>query len=98
MGWSGTLTSNKEITFDEVEKIVNGLPTDLVFEFVLEDGKPPFQGWGWVAATDIYSPAENTLSIGGCYGISGNMAETMANHLKEKLEENGHSIEIEFHW
>lgn len=98
MGWSGTLISNKEITFDEVEKIVNELPPHLVFDFVLEDGKPPFQGWGWSAVTDINSPDENTLSIGGSYGISGDMAETMANHLKEKLEENGHLIEIEFCW
>lgn len=58
----------------------------------------PFNKWGWSAATDIHIPQGNTLTISGAYSISKDKAQPMANFLKEKLEENGHNIEVEFYW
>lgn len=94
MGWSASLKSNKEITFNEVENIVNQLPDHLLFFGF----KPNLNEWGWNAATDISKPKDNELDISGSYGISGDKAEIMANYLKEKLENNGHEIEIEYCW
>lgn len=94
MGWSASLKSNKEITFNEVDNIVNHLPKYLLFCGF----KPYLNVWGWNAATDISKPKDNKLDIGGSYGISGDKAEIMANYLKEKLEDNGHEIEIEYFW
>lgn len=97
MGWSATLISNMEITIKEVEKIVNELPQ--IFRMgILKQDIIPFNGWGWSAATDIYLPKGNKLVICGSYSISGDKAEPMARYLKEKLEENGHKIDINFSW
>lgn len=96
MGWSATLTSNKNITHEEVETIVSNLP-----ELLMLGGgtiKPVFCGWGWSAAADIDNPHGNTLNIGGSYRMSGGVAKTMAEYLKEHLEENGHEITIEYDW
>lgn len=94
MGWSASLRSNKEITFNEVENIVSQLPEHLLFFGF----KPHLNEWGWNAATDILKPNDNKLDISGSYGISGDKAEIMVNYLKEKLEDNGHKIEIEYCW
>lgn len=94
MGWSASLKSNKEITFNEVNDIVNQLPEHLSF-FGFQ---PHLNEWGWNAATDISKRIGKELSISGSYGISGGKAETMAEYLKEKLEDNGHEIEIEYCW
>lgn len=94
MGWSVNLKSNKEITFQEVENIVNQLPKHLLlFGF-----HPHLNEWGWNAATDISKPTGKELDISGSYGISGEKAETMAKYLKEKLEDNGHKINVEYYW
>lgn len=94
MGWSASLKSNKEITFNKVDNIVNHLPEHLLFcEF-----KPNLNEWGWNTATDISKPKDNKLDISGSYAISGDKAEIMANYLKEKLEENGQEIKIEYCW
>lgn len=94
MGWGATLKSNKEITFNEVDIIVNHLPDYLLFF----GSKPRLNEWGWSTATDISKPKDNELDISGSYSISGDIAETMANYLKEKLEDNGHKIKIEYYW
>lgn len=94
MGWSASLKSNKEITFNEVENIVNQLPKYLL----LCGFQPHLNEWGWNAATDILKPEYNEIGISGSYGISGEKAKVMAEYLKEKLEDNGHEIEIEYCW
>lgn len=94
MGWSANLTSNKGITFEEVDDIVNQLP-----EFLLLFGhRVSLNEWGWSAATDISKPKNNELIISGSYRISGDKAETMVNYLKEKLEDKGHEIQIKYCW
>lgn len=97
MGWSATITSNKEITIAEVEEIIKELPNNLVMGLLNQD-IVPFNGWGWSAATDINLPRGNKLRIGGSYGISGDKAEPMAYFLKEKLEKRGHNISVKFDW
>lgn len=94
MGWSASLISDKEITFNEVENIVNRLPEHLLFCGF----QPHLNEWGWNAATDISKPTGKELDISGSYGISGQKAETMAKYLKEKLEDNGHKIEVKYCW
>ena len=97
MGWSATLVSNNEVSFVELKEIVENLPKELRNIF-LSENKIPFNSWGWSAATDISLPVCNELRISGSYGISGDKAEVMANYLKGKLEERGHSIRINFNW
>ena len=100
MGWTATLTSNKEITLPEVESIVSKLPKDLIggLASIINNNTVPFNRWGWSAATDINVPHNNTLTIGGAYGISGDKGEPMAEFLKKELEELGHEINVEFSW
>lgn len=88
MGWNLTLTSDKEITFEEVNEIVNGLPDYLGFFGY----KPTLNEWGWSAATDISKPTGNELGISGSYGISADKARPMMKYLKSQLESNGHKI------
>lgn len=97
MGWSATITSNREITIAEVEEIIKELPKNLVVGLLNQD-IVPFNGWGWSAATDINVPRGNNLCINGSYGISGDKAEQMADFLKEKLAERGHNITVKFSW
>lgn len=97
MGWSATLKSNKDIAKDEIQKIINELPNELSRTSVFGK-RNQLNDWGWSAATDIDIPCGNLLSIGGAYGVSEQYAESTTNHLKEKLEENGHQIEIEFNY
>lgn len=94
MGWSASLKSNKEISFNEVKDIVEQLPDHLL----LCGFQPHLNEWGWNAATDISNPTDKELDISGSYGISGEKAEAMAEYLKEKLEDNGHEINIEYYW
>ena len=97
MGWMAHITSDKDITMSEVESIVKKLP-DYLKMGILKQDIVPFNGWGWSAATDINVPHNNTLTIGGAYGISGDKAEPMAEFLKKELEELGHEIKVEFSW
>lgn len=88
MGWNLTLTSDKEITFEEVSKIIENLPEHLSFFGY----KPNLNEWGWSVATDISKPNGKELSISGSYGISGEKARPMMKYLKSQLENNGHKI------
>lgn len=95
MGWSASLMSNKEITEDEIKDIVDKLPKEFWFGGYI---KPTKQLWGWNGAVDIHIPVEKILNISGSYSISGNIAEPMAEYLKEQLEANGHEVAIEYNW
>lgn len=88
MGWNLILTSDKEITFEEVSKIIENLPEHLSFFGY----KPNLNEWGWSAATDISKPNGKELSISGSYGMSGEKARPMMKYLKSQLENNGHKI------
>lgn len=95
MGWSITLNSNKEISEEEVDRIVEQLPGEFLLGGFMEPSK---QDWGWSTAIDISNPRGAILNLSGSYSMSGNIAEPMASYIKEKLEENGHSINIEYCW
>lgn len=94
MRWYISLKSNKKITFDEAENIINQLPERLLFFGRI----PHLNECGWNAITDISKPKGNELILSGSYGISNNKAEDMAKYLKEKLEDRGHNIAIEYCW
>ena len=98
MGWSIHLTSNQHIKRDEITEIVEALPAPLRGPWEGMGIPMVTQNAGWHTACDIYEPKENILIIGGSYGMSGKIAEQMAEHLKHELERNGHTIHIEPHW
>ena len=97
MGWTCSLKSEKEITISDIETILKDLPT----KFWNPSGlfKPTEDcGWGWITCVDINKPDSTGFYISGSASMSGSMAEPVANYLKEKLEEMGHKIELEFNW
>ena len=98
MGWSIKITSKQEISTSEVGSIVLALPKPLrgpweEMGYSLENGT-----YGWRTACDIDTPIGNQLRIGGSYGMSGHIAETMALYLKQELEKKGHEVHFDYYW
>jgi len=87
MGWSIVLTSDREISPEEVEAILieNG-------EYKGFMGFKPRQNWGWSVAVDVSNPEGKRLRLGGSYGISGNIAESFADAMAAGLVKRGHKI------
>ena len=84
MGWSVDYRSDKVITQEDIQGIVDNLP-----EEYLGMGFPK-QQWGWLTAVGIHNPIGNEISIGGSYGISGDIAERFANYFNRQLKKRGH--------
>lgn len=103
MGWYMTLHSNKEIPYEKASEIVFNLPKSLRGYWEEMNYQIKDNGWGWNAGCDIYRPENLSWKIGGSYGgkntgpikIGFDVAEDMANHLKQELEKNGHVVRIE---
>ena len=98
MGWTCKFKSNKEITVEIIEDVLKDLPKQfwsnpIGFINPLHDN-----GWGWTTCVDIHKPNGEKFYISGSASMSGHIAKPMANYLKEKLEERGYDIELEFNW
>lgn len=83
MGWNSVVTSNKTITTEDVQKVVESLPK----EFGMKQEK---QSWGWPCYGDIMKPSGNRLTIGGSCSMSGTKAEEFTEAVTNKLKDIGH--------
>ena len=88
MGWSITFKSDKEITKEEIQEIVDAFPN----EYLGWAGKNNKQSWGWIMAVDVSLLEGNKISISGSYGMSGQIAARFAKILKTELVKNGHVV------
>lgn len=98
LGWSIYINSDKPILEQDVDAIVEELPEILKGPWEHLGIKPKRSDGGWHSACDIFAPEDKTLRIGGSYGMSGHIAEQMAEHLKKELEKQGHKILLNSNW
>lgn len=94
MGWSITLKSNQKIEHETAKKIVESLPQKLRGPWESMGRRMDQAVNGWSAACDVNEPEEKEWRIGGSYGMSGHVAEEMAEHLRKELEKRSHKIKI----
>ncbi|RXZ78110.1 hypothetical protein EBB07_29080 [Paenibacillaceae bacterium] len=91
VGWSIYFSSNKEIKDTEIDQIVENLPKK--FSFSLGNHRQP---WGWSTGADISRRYENSISLSGSYGASGQIAEAYSEFLKVELEKYDHRIKVKY--
>lgn len=85
MGYNCKIKTDSIIDIQDVQDIVDNLPAHLSAPF----GNTK-QMWGWSTGADLYLPEGNTITVGGTYSISGNIAEEYVDFLKQKLELKGY--------
>jgi len=93
MGWTITLKSDREISIDDVSKVVDALPPKLI-GYASAVGCKIRQSWGWSAGVDIYNPQNKTLKLHGSYSMSGDIAEESAKFISVGLKKLGYKIRI----
>ena len=93
MGWSIELKSDKEISVDDVSKVVDILPSHLK-GYIASMGCNVRQSWGWTVGVDIRNPEGKKLKLHGSYSMSGNIAIDSAKFISEELRKLGHKIRI----
>lgn len=98
LGWSIYIESDQSILEQNVDIIVKEIPEILNGPSEQMGIKPKRTDGGWHSACDIFAPEDKTLRIGGSYGMSGHIAEQMAEHLKKELEKQGHKIKLKYNW
>ena len=103
MGYSCTITSDKEITELEIQKIIDRLPNNYLGyistipsskqnsndtnEIVMVSNK---QSWGWSLYSDVKIPVGNQLVISGSYSVSGVEMINFVRHFVNALKATGH--------
>ena len=93
MSYKCELKSNRKIKIEDVREVVNELPKKLQGIFECSE-----TNWGWSCGCDVWYPEDNTLIIGGSYGVSGDIAEEFVDYFKNKLKEKGYKITTKFNW
>lgn len=93
MGWSINLKSNREISVDDVSKVVDVLPPNLKGAANHPEWKSR-QPWGWSVGVDIWNPENKTLKLRGSYTMSGNIAIDSAKFISDELTKLGHKIKM----
>lgn len=92
MGWLINIKSDREISEEEIDAIVDELPHELLGQF-----GPSKQRWGWSLAVDARIGG-NALTLSGSYAMSGRMAEPAADAFASRLKRLGHSVTVEPLW
>jgi hypothetical protein len=88
MGWDIILTTNKDVTEKDVDRIVSKLPEWMLGPF---GGK---QDWGWSLACDVHLDSPRKIRCGGSCGISGQIAEGFCEAFARRLEHWGYKVKI----
>jgi len=86
MSWTLSLQTDPNVTEEDLDKIIGGLPNNL---------KGFFGGfkeeWGWSTIVDILLPKGSELTLSGAY-FSSEAAPMVVKHLKQELEELGYRV------
>lgn len=82
MGWNINITTEKEISENEINSAISKLPENLS----RGAGK---QEWGWSLAVDVRLRRPKEIGLSGSYGVSGKIAEHFSKTLAEILESQG---------
>lgn len=102
MGWFIEFKSDRDIKEEEAQQIVDNLPSEYrykgMFKPIMGIWETSRQNWGWSAAVDINLPEGNTITIGGSYGMSGDIADKFARYFKKELQKLGHKIRRRSYW
>lgn len=96
MGWRADLVSQRTISEQEVNSIIESLPEQ--YHLPPYYGLKVRQSWGWSARCDVFAPVANRISISGAYGISGDIAEEFVKYFMSELKKYGHTIKAEWSW
>ena len=87
MGYRCELKTDKKIKVDDVQEVLDTLPTNL---------KGPLNNtrtnWGWSCGCDVYEPVSNILKVSGSYSISGKIAEEFIDKIKQGLKDRGYKV------
>ena len=95
MSWSANIKSDRNITQEEMQKIIDEMP-DSISRISVFGKRNQLNGWGWSAGADIDIPIGNMVIIGGAYEVSEHLAEDTAKYIAGRLKENGHTVSIEY--
>ena len=82
MGWNINITTEKDVSENDIEEIIADLPETLSHGF----GK---QQWGWSLAVDLRLRDAREIGLSGSYGMSGKIAEGFAEAFARRLEKRG---------
>lgn len=85
MGWSSTLISNKPITEEILQDVIDKLPPTLGCKQF-----PGKQNWGWPCYADVSIPSGNQVTVSGSYSMSSENSEMFVKLITKGLEERGY--------
>ena len=87
MGWSIDFKADKNILEEDIQAIVDNLPSELSQKW----GNSR-QYWGWSTAVDINNPEGNKFYISGAYGLSDHIAIEFRDYLRREMKKKGYKI------
>jgi len=87
MGWSIRIKTDKPMTEDVVESVINKLPASMR----CGGGK---QVWGWSLVVDVSLDKANELRLSGSFGMSGAIAEGVAEAFARRLEKRRFKVNV----
>jgi hypothetical protein len=88
MGWSVTLTTDRDVTESDMDKIVSELP-----QWMQGFGRAK-QEWGYSLAADVRRDSPREVRCSGSCSISGKMAEGFCEAFARRLEHIGCKVVI----
>ena len=97
MSWSCNIETDKDIKEKDVQDIIDNLPEKYTHSSLVNYGLKIRQIWGWTTRCDVYNPDKNSITIGGAYTISGDIAEEFVKYFENKLKKKDYKI-IDKEW
>lgn len=85
MAWNSLVISDRQITEDQIQTIVDGLPKELLGTHGTE--KLP---WGWDCYCAIKIPRGNLVTIEGSYACDRKLAAEFITKVTNQLGDLGH--------
>lgn len=89
MGWDVTLTTDRDVTPADMDKIVDELP-----QWMRGDWPKPKQQWGYSLAADLRLDSPRKVRCSGSCSISGKIAEGFCEAMARRLEHIGCKVVI----